>query len=268
MIKKIICLILLCFCLSCAKSNISSSNDRNKTQSINPESLYILAKLNFDEQNYELAQNQFMEIKKLFPLSNEAIQSEIMMAFIEYVQMDYDMAILNYKKIINKYPSHKDLDYVYYMIAMSNYEQLQDEALDGYYNDIALSSFNQVINRYPESKYAKDSRQKIILVKSNMAAKHMEIGRFYLDNKKYIAALNRFKIVVDEFSMTKFTPEALLRMVEIYYAMGMYEDSNNTAALLGYNYPESKWYKYSYNLVEQNDSEETFLKKIRNLFDG
>ena len=129
-------------------------------------------------------------------------------------------------------------------------------------------AYDQVIKRFPERKYAKDSRQKIILVKSNIAAKHMEIGRFYLDNKKYISALNRFKIVVDEFSMTKFTPEALHRMVEAYYEMGMYEDSYNTAALLGYNYPESKWYKYSYNLVEQIDGEETFLKKVRNFFNG
>ena len=182
--------------------------------------------------------------------------------------MDYDNAILNYRKIINKYPSHKDLDYIYYMIAMCNYEQLQNEALDGFYNDLALSSFDQVIKRFPDSKYAKDSRQKIILVKSNVAAKHMEIGRFYLNNNKYIAALNRFKIVVNEYSMTKFTPEALHRMVEIYYEMSMYEDSYNTAALLGYNYPESKWYKYSYNLVEKIDDEETFLKKLRNLFDG
>ncbi len=268
MIKKIICLTLLCFCLSCANSNINSINDRNKNQSIEPENLYILAKLNFDEQNYELAKNQFMEINKLFPLSNEAIQSEIMIAFIEYVQMDYDMAILNYKNIINKYPSHKDLDYVYYMIAICNYEQLQDEELDGYYNNLALNSFDQVIKRFPESKYAKDSRQKIILVESNIAAKHMAIGRFYLNNRKHFAALNRFKIVVNEFSITKFTPEALHRMVEAYYEMGMYEESYNTAALLGYNYPESKWYKYSYNLVEQINAEEKFLKKIRNFFDG
>ena len=94
--------------------------------------------------------------------------------------MDYEKSILNYQRIINKYPSHKDLDYFYYMIAMCNYEQLQDEALDGYYNDLALSSFKQVIKRFPNSKYSKDSRQKIILVKSNIAAKHMEIGRFYL----------------------------------------------------------------------------------------
>ena len=267
MINKIICLILLYFCISCS-SNTDSNINKNKDQFGEPETLYKIAKINFDSQNFETARGQFKEINKLFPLSNEAIQSEIMIAFIDYIQMDYDNAILNYRKIINKYPSHKDLDYIYYMIAMCNYEQLQNEALDGFYNDLALSSFDQVIKRFPDSKYAKDSRQKIILVKSNVAAKHMEIGRFYLNNNKYIAALNRFKIVVNEYSMTKFTPEALHRMVEIYYEMSMYEDSYNTAALLGYNYPESKWYKYSYNLVEKIDDEETFLKKLRNLFDG
>ena len=267
MIKKIICLILLYLCISCS-NNTNSNIDKNKNLLNDPENLYKLAKITFDNQNLELAREKFNEIKKLFPLSNEAIQSEIMLAFIDYIQMDYDNAILNYNKIINKYPSHKDLDYIYYMIAMCNYEQLQDESLDGYYNDLALRSFNQVINRYPDSKYAKDSRQKITLVKSNIAAKHMEIGRFYLSNKKYIAALNRFKIVVEEFSVTKFTPEALHRMVEAYYEMGMYEESYNTAALLGYNYPESKWYEYSYNLVKKIDGEETFLKKIRKFFDG
>ncbi len=268
MIKKIICLILLYICISCSNNNTNTNINKNKNQLSEPETLYKLAKITFDEQNFELAREQFKEINKLFPLSNEAIQSEIMIAFIDYVKMDYENAILNYKKIINKYPSHKDLDYVYYMIAMCNYEQLQNEGLDGYYNELALNSFNQVIIRFPESKYAKDSRQKIVLVKSNIAAKHMEIGRFYLKNKKYIASLNRFKIVVDEFSITKFTPEALHRMVEVYYEMGMYEDSYNTAALLGYNYPDSKWYKYSYNLVERIDGEETLLKKIRNFFDG
>ena len=266
MIKKIICLILLYFCLGCSNSDIDKKIDADNNLLSETEYLYKLAKISFDKENFELARSQFEEIQKLFPLSNEAIQSEIMIAFIDYVQMDYENAILNYKKIINKYPSHKDLDYIYYMIAMCNYEQLQDEALDGYYNDVALRSFNQVINRYPESKYAKDSRQKIILVKSNIAAKHMEIGRFYLSNKKYIAALNRFKIVVEEFSITKFTPEALHRMVEAYYEMGMYEESYNTAALLGHNYPETKWYEYSFNLVKKVDNEKSFLKKIRNLF--
>ena len=220
MIKKIICLILLCLCISCS-NNTDSNIDKNKSLLSEPQTLYKLAKINFDSQSFELARDQFIEINKLFPLSNEAIQSEIMIAFIDYIKMDYENSILNYRKIINKYPSHKNLDYVYYMIAMCNYEQLHNEALDGYYNELALNSFNQVITRFPESKYAKDSRQKIILVKSNIAAKHMEIGRFYLENKKYIAAINRFKIVVNEFSITKFTPEALHRMVEIYYEMGI-----------------------------------------------
>ena len=267
MIKKIICLILLFICISCSNNN-NSNIDKNKNLLSQPETLYKLAKINFDDQNFELAREQFKEINKLFPLSNEAVQSEIMIAFIDYVQIDYSNAILNYKKIINKYPSHKDLDYIYYMIAMCNYEQLQHEALDGYYNNLALNSFNQVIKRFPDSKYAKDSRQKIILVKSNIAAKHIEIGKFYLKNNKYIAALNRFKLVVEDYSMTKFTPEALHRMVEAYFEMGMFEESYNTAALLGYNYPDSKWYKYSYNLVEQIDGEETLLKKFRNFFDG
>ena len=268
MIKKFSCLILLLVCISCSSTNRDTNTSSDEIILDNPENLYKIAKITFDQQNYGLARKQFSEIKKLFPLSNEAIQSEIMIAFISYIQMDYDTAILNFKKIISRYPSHKDLDYVYYMIAVSNYEQLQNESLDGYFNDLALEAFDQVIKRYPKSKYAKDSRQKIILVNSNIAAKHMEIGRFYLNNKKYIAALNRFKIVVDEFSITKFTPEALHRMVEAYYEMGMFEDSYNTAALLGYNYPDSKWYKLSYNLVEQIDGEETFLKKIRNFFDG
>ena len=258
-------LLLICISCSSGKSSLKKNEDTNVL--IEPESLYKLAKMSFDQENFNLAKNQFLEIRKLFPLSDEAIQSEIMIAFIDYVQMNYDNAILNYKKIINKYPSHKNLDYIYYMIAMCNYEQIQNESLDGYYNSLALNSFNQVISRFPDSKYSKDSHQKIILVKSNIAAKHLEIGRFYLNNKKYIAALNRFKIVVDEFSITKFTPEALHRMVEAYYEMGMYEESYNTAALLGFNYPESRWYKYSYNLVEQIDGEETLLKKIRNFFD-
>ncbi len=268
MIKKFICLIFLFLCISCSSSNNNINNNKELSSLINPEDLYKSAKISFDNQNFDLAKSQFIEIKKLFPLSNEAVQSEIMIAFIGYVQMDYDNAILNYKKIIKKYPSHKDLDYLYYMIAMCNYEQLQNEGLDGFYNDVALNAFTQVINRFPNSKYTKDSRQKIILVRSNIAAKHMEIGRFYLKNKKYIAALNRFKIVIDQFSITKFTPEALHRMVETYYEMGMYDESYDTAALLGYNYPKSKWYKYSYNLIKQIDVEQTFLKKLRNFFDG
>ena len=180
--------------------------------------------------------------------------------------MNYETSISQFKKIINLYPSHKDLDYVYYMIALCNYEQINDANLDGRYNELAYQSFNQVIKRFPESDYAKDSQQKIILIMSNKASKHMMIGRFYLKEKKYTAALNRFKLVVEKYSTTKFTPEALHRIVEIYFQIGLIEESTKTASILGHNYPESKWYRYSYDLINKTEKKSSLFKKVKNIF--
>ena len=264
MIKVFFILIITSFLLNCSSSNsISLNNEENNIRS--PEEIYIQAMQFFNNENYSLANEEFAKLEQLYPLSNESIQGEIMTGFIAYLQMDYDRAITKFKKIIQKYPSHNELDYVYYMIAMSNYEQITHHELDGQFNELALEDFNQVILRYPNSKYAKDSRQKIVLVKSNKAAKHMEIGRFYLKEKKYTAALNRFKIIVEDYSMTKFTPEALHRMVEAYYEMGMVDESNKTASVLGYNFPKSKWYKYSYQLIKENN-EKTLINRFKNIF--
>ena len=150
--------------------------------------MYLDAKNLFDSKKIDLAKEKFEELSNLYPLSNEAIQSEIMLGFINYLKMDYETSISQFKKIINLYPSHKDLDYVYYMIALCNYEQINDANLDGRFNDLAYESFNQVIKRFPESDYAKDSQQKIVLIMSNKASKHMMIGRFYLKEKIYSRA--------------------------------------------------------------------------------
>ena len=140
------------------------------------------------------------------------------------------------------------------MKALCYYEQIANEGLDGLYNQLALENLNQVITRFPKSKFAKDSYQKIILVKSNIAAKHMSIGRFYQKQEKYTAALNRYKIVVHSYDETKFIPEALYRISEIYLSLGMIEDSKKTAAILGHNYPDSVWYEYIYqNLNYENN---------------
>jgi outer membrane protein assembly factor BamD len=130
-----------------------------------------------------------------------------------------------------------------------------------------MENFNQIINRFPESKYARDSQQKIIFVKENIAAKHMDIALFYLNQKKYLAALNRYNIVINEYSQSKFTPEALYREVEIYYTLGMMDDAKKTSAVIGYNYPKSKWYKYSYRLLKKTDNKnnkKSLLNKISN----
>ena len=266
MLKRfLIFFVIILFSFNCSNSQkVENGKDINNVKK--PEDMYIVAKNLFDNGNYGLANEEFLEITKLYPLSNEAIQSEIMLGFINYLMLDYDNATLKFDKIINKYPAHKNLDYVYYMKAMCFYEQITHHGLDGKYNELAYESFMQVVNRFPESNYASDSRQKIILVKSNTAAKHMEIGRFYLNQKKYTAALNRFKIIIEEYSMTKFTPEALHRMVEAYYEIGMFDESKKTASVLGHNYPNSKWYKYSYNLINNIDDKNSLFEKVKNIF--
>ena len=235
--------------------------------------LYNTAMVDLNSEDFINARIKFQDMIFKFPLSNEGIQSKIMIAFIEYMEMNYSEAIFKFNKIINEYPSHKNIDYAYFMKAMCYYEQIENSELDGINNDKALENFNQVIKRYPESKYARDSEQKIIFVKENMAAKHMNIALFYQKDKKYLAALNRYKIVIDKYSKSKFTPEALFRQVEIYYTLGMIPEAKNIASVISYNYPKSKWYKYSYNLLKKKDSvnnsnknKSNIIKKISNFF--
>ena len=264
MIKATVFLISLTIILpiiSCSEKETIIEEGLTET----PEQLYVIAKLDLDAELYEEAKLKFENINFKFPLSNEGIQSLIMIAFIEYAQLNYDEAIYKFDRIIKKYPSHKNIDYAYYMRAMCYFEQIKHEALDGKNNQEAMENFNQIINRFPESKYARDSQQKIIFVKENIAAKHMDIALFYLNQKKYLAALNRYNIVINEYSQSKFTPEALYREVEIYYTLGMMDDAKKTSAVIGYNYPKSKWYKYSYKLLKKNDdkkNKKSLLNKI------
>ena len=248
------------------------SNTANKTtESVttkNPEIVYSEALNEFESENYDLAFKKFHEIELKFPLSNEAIQSQIMMAFIEYINLEYDSAILKLEKIIKRYPSYKDIDYAYYMIALCYYERIENPDLDGKFNVLALQNFQELINYFPDSKYTKDSKQKIILIKENIAAKHMNVGLFYLNRKNYLASLKRYQKVIDDHFQSKYTPEALHRLVKIYSSLGMTEEAKKTASVLGHNYPKSKWYKYSYNLVEEKNvnksKKNNLFKKILN----
>ena len=245
-------------------SACSQSSDKNIVQdnTENPEYYYTQAMIEFENKNYDLALKIFKDLEIKFPLSNEAVQSQIVSAFIDYIRMNYTEAIFKLNRVIKRYPSYKNSDYAYYLKALCYYEQIENEQLDGKNNMLALKNFQQILNRFPESKYARDSEQKIISVKENIAAKHMNIGLFYLKREKYFASLNRFKKVIDEYSQSKFTPEALHRLVEIYYTLGMIDDAKKTAATLGHNYPDSEWYKYSYNILSEKKEKESILKKI------
>ena len=172
--------LLLCFLtiFNCS----SNDNKVDKSLANNQETadlMYIEAMNKFQSKEIDEANIIFEEIERLYPLSNEAIQSQIMSGFIDYSNLNYDSAIYKFSRIINKYPSLKNIDYVYYMKAICYYEQISHEELDGKNNYLALENLDQLIKRFPNSKYAKDARQKIILVNSNIAAKHMSIGYFY-----------------------------------------------------------------------------------------
>jgi len=265
-LRSVFNLLILIFIICCSSNNNKNNTVLEQSEFSSPESQYTKAMLMFDKQQYDQAIVIFENIERIYPLSNEAIQSQIMQGFIDYILLDYDNAILKFSKIINKYPSLINMDYIYYMKALSYYEQITHEGLDGKFNYLALENLNQVIKRFPNSKYAKDSYQKIILVKSNIAAKHMDIGRFYHKEKKYTAALNRYKTVVNSFDETKFVPEALYRISEIYLSIGMIEDSRKTAAILGHNYPDSEWYNYIYENLTTQNKDSIFSKSINKIF--
>ena len=197
-------------CSKPSEENIVQDNSEN------PEYYYSQAMIGFENKNYDLALEIFKDLEIKFPLSSEAVQSQIMSAFIEYIRMNYTEAIFKINRVIKRYPSYKNIDYAYYIKALCYYEQIENEELDGKNNVLALKNFHQIVNRFPESKYARDSEQKIISINENIAAKHMNIGLFYLKRKNYFASLNRFKKIIEEYSQSKFTPEALHRLVEIY----------------------------------------------------
>ena len=264
-LRYVFIIIALTYLINCS-GELSKGKLSDQDEFSPPEIQFKEAMLLFDSQQYQLATDKFKNIERIYPLSNEAIQSQIMQGFINYIMLDYDTAIFQFNRIIIKYPSLKNIDYVYYMKALCYYEQISHEGLDGKFNDLALENLDQVIQRFPDSKYAKDSFQKKILVKSNIAAKHMSIARFYQKEEKYTAALNRYKVVINSFQETKFAPEALYRVSEIYLSIGMKEESEKNAAVLGYNYPESTWYKLIYDdLTNQND-ETIFSKSIGKIF--
>ena len=252
--------------LSCSNNNKELSNNAIEQS---PRELYQIAMINLDQNNYEEATLKFKEVIFKYPLSNEGVQSEIMLGFIDYVRLNYDDAIYKFNRIIKIYPSHKNIDYAYYMRAISYFEQIAGENFDGKSNTEAKKNFLELLNRFPSSEYAKDSRQKLIFIDENIAAKDMEVAIFYLKQKQYLAALGRYNKVIEEYPKSKFIPEALYRLVEIYIILGMKEEAEKTASVIVYNYPQSKWYEDSYNLIDEEyykKNETTFGKKILNLF--
>ena len=214
-------------------------------------SLYGLAKKRLDQRQYEDAAKLFDEVERQHPYSVWARRAQLMSAFSYYMAQKYPDTISSAQRFLTIHPGNKDAAYASYLIAMSNYQQIVDVTRDQKLTQQASDSFNELIRRYPQSRYAADARVKLDLINDHLAGKEMEIGRFYQRSGKWLAATDRFRTVVDKYQTTSHTPEALERMVESYLNLGIPDEAKKAAAVLGTNYPGSKWYKNSYRLIRK-----------------
>lgn len=226
-----------------------SSRDKDKYVERPVDQIYNQAVDALGEERYIEAAKQFDEVERQHPYSVWATKAQLMAAYANYQNNKYDDAIVGLDRFIQLNPSHRDVAYAYYLKALSYYEQITDVQRDARLTELALKALDEVIRRFPESSYARDARLKIELTYDHLAGKEMEVGRFYQKRGQYLAAINRFKVVADRWQTTSHVPEALHRLIECYTTLGLTDEAQRTAAVLGHNYPGSEWYLDSYSLV-------------------
>ena len=258
--------LIVLICSSCSKNNIEKSTIKE----VNLESQMIEA---YKEGIKELeagdviyAAKKFNEAEILFPQSEYAPKSALMAAYSYYTQNYYGDAMAELTRFLRVYPNHKDIVYAEYLLGLCYYEQIVDEKKDLQSIVNAKKTFNNLIYKYPESEFAKDAMFKINLIDEILAAKEMYVGRYYVDRKKWISAINRFRAVVDDYETTIYVEEAIHRLVEIYYIIGIESEAKKYANLLGYNYQSSEWYEKSFSLFNKKYKRNTIkdIKKENN----
>ena len=248
-ILKFFIFALLLLTISCSSNTIKKKEQKVEERSV--EDIYNSAMDNIDDNRFLTAHNELIEVERLHPYSIWATRSQIMNAFVNYKLYKYDDSIAGAKRYIELHPGANDIDYAFYLIALNYYEQINDFRRDQTFTENARDAFNNLIRRFPNSDYAKDAQLKLDLVYDHLAAREMDVGRTYQNLDNYISAINRFKTVVDEYQKTSHAPEALARLTEMYYKLGLYQEAKVYASVLGYNHPENKWYLYAYSLFKK-----------------
>lgn len=226
-----------------------SSDPKDDYKERDVTTLYNIASTYLDDEQYRYAAASFDEVERQHPYSAWARRAQLMSAYSYYMANKYEDAILAAERFISLHPGNKDAAYAYYLVAVCYYEQMSDVGRDQKMTEQAQNALQEVIRRFPNTEYAQDARQKIDLAQDHLAGKEMAIGRYYLKAREYLAAVNRFRAVVDKYQTTTQVPEALHRLTETYLALGLIGEAQRAAAVLGENYPDSKWYKRSYALL-------------------
>ena len=267
--------VIICVLISCSKKTIQESVINEKSLDLQVLEAYEEGKESLEKGDVLYAAKKFNEAEILFPQSEWAPKSALMAAYSYYIQDYYGDAIeelLRFKRI---YPKHKNLDYANYLLAICYYEQIVDEKKDLESIIKAKENFIFILKKYPNTEYALDAEFKIDLINDILASKEMYVGRYYFEKKKWIPAINRFRTVVDEYERTIYVEEALHRLVEVHYKIGLSAEAKKYAKLLGYNYKSSEWYKKSYSLfdkkyaikIKKEKNKNNLLKKFKSLLD-
>ncbi|NRG17847.1 outer membrane protein assembly factor BamD [Rhizobiales bacterium] len=229
----------------------STSDDADlATTDIPAEELYNQGLALRNEGRLSEASEKFAELDKYYPYSEYARKSLINVAYVSYTRGKYPEAINAAKRFTTLYPGNPDSAYALYIIGQSYFKQIPDVTRDQQNTQRALAAFGELVQRFPDSEYASDAETKIRATEDQLAGKEMEVGRYYLKRDNYVAAINRFKTVVINYQTTRHIEEALFRLVESYYALGVINEAQTAAAVLGHNYPDSQWYKDAYNLLQ------------------
>ncbi|QQS13709.1 MAG: outer membrane protein assembly factor BamD [Rhodospirillales bacterium] len=248
------CALAVAAALALSACGIFGKEDENTTYVEQPvDRLYNTALDALGEGDYKAAAKAFEEVDRQHPYSVWATKAQILAAFSYYQGNKYDDAILALDRFIQLHPGHRDVTYAYYLKSLCYYEQIADVGRDQRITELALNALADVVKRYPDTPYARDARLKVDLAIDHLGGKEMDVGRFYQRQRQYVAAINRYRRVLEKYQTTTHTPEALLRLVECYLALGVRQEAQMAAAVLGHNFPGSDWYADAYLLLEGVD---------------
>jgi outer membrane protein assembly factor BamD len=233
-----------------------STEDRDRPlESYTAKEIYERGEFEFAESNPDEAARFFREVERLYPYSNWAKRGLIMQAFVFHESRDYPSSRAAAQRFLDFYPADEDAAYAQYLLALSFYDQIDEVGRDQGLTFQAMQALRIVIERYPYTEYARASTLKFDLAFDHLAAKEMEIGRYYLRKGHFTAAINRFRVVIEDFQTSSYTPEALHRLVESYLSLGLADEAKTAGAILGYNFRSTDWYQDSFNLLTSNDLE-------------
>ena len=245
--KQIFFIILLFSALiSCSDTKLAAPETEGEKLKI----LYSRGMDMVERKDFVDAAIIFEDIERQYPYSKWSNQAQLMTSFCYYKSQMYDKSLDSLERFIALYPGSKKISYAYYLRALNYFEQIRDVERDQSYTSKAKKAFYEVTTKYPDSEFAKDAYDKIDIINDRLAAKEMEIARFYQTNHQWISAINRYNELLDNYGTSVYTAETLHRLVEIYYTLGLLEEAKKYASTLGHNFPESKWYAMSYEIVK------------------